>query len=95
MFGETIACAAVSPHVYLLSYIQAQCYPPLRQLHSDSGDFNKGVSHVSKITMADSNLHMGLLQQHSCRFNPDVLARVKTMPVMIMSIASDRGQIFF
>ena len=35
MLGETVACAAVSPHLYILSYKQVQCYPPLRKLHSD------------------------------------------------------------
>ena len=35
MFGEKVACAAVSPHPYLLPYVQVQCFPPLRQLLSD------------------------------------------------------------
>ena len=32
MLGEKTACAAVSPRMYLLSCIQVQYYPPLRQL---------------------------------------------------------------
>ena len=28
--GEKVACAAVSLHLYMLLYIQAQCYSPLR-----------------------------------------------------------------
>ena len=50
MLGEEVACAAVSPNLYIMSYIKVQCYLPLRQLHSDFGDFNNGVYHVMKIT---------------------------------------------
>ena len=38
MLGEKLVYATVSPHVYILSYTQAWCYPPFRQLHSDFGD---------------------------------------------------------
>ena len=30
MLGEKVACAAISPHLYTLSYIQVLCYPPFR-----------------------------------------------------------------
>ena len=33
--GERIACSAVSRHLYILSYKQGHCYPPLRQTQSD------------------------------------------------------------
>ena len=62
LLGEKVACATVSPHLSLLSYIPVQCYPPLWQLHCDFRDFNNGVCHVLKITTADSSPDMGLLQ---------------------------------
>ena len=43
MLGEEVACAAVSPNLYIMSYIKVQCYLPLRQLHSDFGDFTNRV----------------------------------------------------
>ena len=46
MLDEKVTYAAVSPHLDTLSYIQMQCCPPLRQLHSDPGDFSNGVDHV-------------------------------------------------
>ena len=39
MLGETVVCATISLHLYILSYTQAQCYLPLQQLHFSSGDF--------------------------------------------------------
>ena len=48
MLSEQVACAAVSPHPYILSYIQVQCHPPLRQLQSDFGYRTTGVGHVLK-----------------------------------------------
>ena len=32
---ERVACVAVSPHLWVLSQVQEQCFPPLQQLHSD------------------------------------------------------------
>ena len=46
MLDEKVTYAAVSPHLDTLSYTQVQCCPPLRQLHSDPGDFSNGVDHV-------------------------------------------------
>ena len=42
MLGEKVVCAAVSPHLCMLSHIQVQCYPPLGLMHSNFGDFNNG-----------------------------------------------------
>ena len=61
MLGEAAACATVSLHSYILSYIQAQCFLPLRQPHSDFGDYDIGVCYVMKITIANSNPNTGLL----------------------------------
>ena len=36
--GETVACAAAVPHMYIEPYTQVQCCPPFRQLYSDFGD---------------------------------------------------------
>ena len=62
MLGETVACAAVSPHLYKLSCVKVQrCYnPPLQQLHSYFRDFDNGVCHLTKISIAENNLGMGL-----------------------------------
>ena len=35
---EKVTCEAISPHLYLLSFMLVQCYPPLQQLYSDIGD---------------------------------------------------------
>ena len=61
MLGEKVACAAISPHLFILSYMEVQCYPPLWQLQSDFGDFSNGVFHVMKITKAESNPGIGLI----------------------------------
>ena len=50
-------------------------YPPVRQLLSDTGDFNKGVCHVAKIAVAESDPDMGLFNvtnKHFC-FCPNVV----------------------
>ena len=60
ILGEKIACAAISTHLYILSYIPVPCYLTLRQLHSDVGEFNNGVCHIRKTAIADSNPDMGL-----------------------------------
>ena len=80
MLGETVACATVSQHLYILSYIQVRCYPPLRQLHSVFGDLNNGVCHVMKITFAESHPVMGLLAQQTFCVGPEGLARAYRMP---------------
>ena len=91
IMSERIACAAVSPHLYILSYLQAQCYPPLRQLHPYVGDFNAGVCHVIKIILADCNPNMGLLTQWRFCLSPDVLTSANNMPIMTTSVASGQG----
>ena len=55
--------------VCILSYMQVQSYPHLRQLHSDFGDFSNGVCHVSKIAIAESNPDMGPVTQQTFSFN--------------------------
>ena len=40
--------------------MQVLCYLPLQQLQSDFGDFNNGVRHVSKITLAENDPDLGL-----------------------------------
>ena len=47
--GEMVVCAAVSPQLYILSYMQVQCLLPLWLMHSDFGGFSNGVYHVVKI----------------------------------------------
>ena len=42
---EKVACATVSTHLYILSSVQVQFYPPCWQLLSDSGDFSNRVCH--------------------------------------------------
>ena len=54
ILGEKVACAAVSPNSYMLSYTHVQCFSPLRQVHFDFGNFNSGVCHVLKMTTAES-----------------------------------------
>ena len=56
MLGEKVACAAVSPQLY----IQVQCFSPLGHRHFDFGDFSNGVCRVMKITTAESNPGMVL-----------------------------------
>ena len=50
MLGEEVACAAVSLHLCILSYMQVLRYSPRRQLHSVFGDFSDGVYYVMKHT---------------------------------------------
>ena len=60
MMGETVAYATVSPHsfIHCHTYKRTECYPPLLLLHSDLGDFNTGLCHVMKISIAESNPDM-------------------------------------
>ena len=63
MMGERVACAAVSPHLYVQSYTLVRRYQTRRQLHSDFGDFSNGVRYVMKIAKTKSNPDMELLTQ--------------------------------
>ena len=62
MLVEIITCTTISPHLYIPSDIKVHRYPPLRQLQSDFRDFNNGVCHVMKITVAESNSIGGTFQ---------------------------------
>ena len=85
MLGEKIACATVSHFLYIAIYTQAQCcYQQIRQQHSDLGDFDHGVCHVMKFTVAESYPETFCCSSH-------VLGRVNKMPILIMSFADDRG----
>ena len=53
--GEKVVCAAVSPLLYTLPYMQVQWYLPLQQPHFNFPDFNNGDFYVMKITIAESN----------------------------------------
>ena len=51
MLGETVTRTAFSPHPYIPSHTHRRIATrPLRQLHSDLGDFSNGDGHVVKIT---------------------------------------------
>ena len=41
VLSEMVVCAAVSLHLYMLSYIQVQCYLP--HWHLKFGDFSHGI----------------------------------------------------
>ena len=56
MLGVTLKCAAVSPHLYILTYTQVKFYALLPQLHTAFGDFKNGVCHVMKTTTAEITL---------------------------------------
>ena len=63
MLGEKVECAAVSPHLRILSYIQVQYFPLLLQLFFDFGDFNDRICQVVEMSVAENNDDMGLLTQ--------------------------------
>ena len=71
MLDEKAARAAIYPHLYTLSYIQMQGHLSVGQLYSDFRDFNNGVCQVMKITIAESNPGMGLLNTKTFCFSPD------------------------
>ena len=50
------------PHlpVHTVTCIQVQCSPQLWQLHFVFRDFNDGVCHIMKDTIAETNLDVGL-----------------------------------
>ena len=47
-------CNRFPTPVQTVTHTNAACYPPLRQLCSDFGHFNKGVCPVMKITIVES-----------------------------------------
>ena len=57
MLGEKVACAAFSLNLYILSQMRVQCYSPLRQLHSDFGNFTHTHTHTSSSFSNDSLFH--------------------------------------
>ena len=59
--GEKAAFAVVSLHLYILSYIPVQCYPPPRHMHSDFGVFSNGIRYATRITTAERNPEVKLL----------------------------------
>ena len=77
MVNVKLACESVASYLYILSYIQVQCRPPLWQLCHDLGAFNNGDVHVMKIIIAESVSDMDLLRPETCCFTPDVLDRAK------------------
>ena len=83
ILGEKVACASVSPHLYILLYTQVQCWRhsaaalPLR-------DFSNGLCHVMKITIAESNPYIEFLTGQTFCFSLRVLARNIEMPIMTM-----------
>ena len=44
LLDENVVSAAVSPHLYVLSYIQVRCYLPFWQLHSNFRNFSNGLN---------------------------------------------------
>ena len=88
ILGEKVACAAVSPNSYILSYTHVQCFSPLRQVHFDFGNFNSGVCVAMKMTTAESNPDTGPSTQQTVCFCPDPPARGNKIPIRTMPIAS-------
>ena len=74
MLGEKAACAVVSLHLYILSYIPVQCYPP-PPAHATLNwgfFFTNGV--CREMTTAESNRDMEILTQQTFGFSPSVVA---------------------
>ena len=71
----------------VLSHIQVQCYPPLRHLFSNFGDFGNGIYHVMRIMTFENNPDAKLLFHQFFFFSSNI-----QMPV-IMAVAFDQGQI--
>ena len=84
VLGEKVLCTALSPHLYILSYVHVHFYPPLWQLHSDFRNFSHEAYYVMK--MADSNPYMGLFDTTFC-FSSNVLAGASKILIMTMSLA--------
>ena len=52
---NSVVCATILPHRYILWYIQVQCCPPPPQLHSNFAGFINAVCPVTKITTGEMN----------------------------------------
>ena len=61
MLGEKVVCAAISPHLCMLSHIQVQCCPLLWLLHSDFGDFLTLGILIMEISCSDDYYIIGEL----------------------------------
>ena len=70
VLGEKVACAAVSLHLYILLYIQVQCYLPLLQLHFSFKRFQL--------------CHMRLRTQQTFCYRHNILVRDSEMPIVTM-----------
>lgn len=75
--NQKVACANISSHWYILSYIQIQCNPSGWQLRSYFADFNDGVFNVVKISPAKVVLTWDSFNTPNIRFTHGVLARAK------------------
>ena len=81
VLAEKVVCAAISPHMYMHTCIQVQCYMPLIKSWSLLCNDNycwKGSSDI------------GLLTQQKCCFIPSVLVKDNKMPVVATSAASEQ-----
>ena len=74
-----------------MNNIQVQCYPPLRHLYFDFGDFNFLACRVMDITVAESDPDMGFYTQQIFGFSPNVLATANKTQIATVSIAADRS----
>ena len=88
MLGEKVVYAAISPHLYILSDIQAEFHLPLKQLQWEN--FDGGVGHVVKTTTAESNPKNSLTQRLFC---PIIFARDNKMPLITVSVTADQGPV--
>lgn len=88
MLGKRVACAAVSPHLYILSYVQVQCY----LTHSGSCTQTSGtwimefVMSRRLLSTIESNPDMGHLRQETVCFSPDMVATATKVPLVTMSV---------
>ena len=75
MLGEAVECATVSPHLFILSYTQVQCFPFFRQLHPDFGISVTEFCHVMNITIYIAGSNQAWNSRHDifC-FSPTLLA---------------------
>ena len=60
MLGEKVACAAVSPYLYLLLYMEVQSYRPPWHCCQTTGISVLEGSHNMKIAAAETNPDIGL-----------------------------------
>ena len=82
MLGEKIACAIISPHLYVYCHTLCKCSVTC---HSSTN----GVLHAMEIAIAEGCPDLGLLTQQAFCFSPNMLARVNKVPIMTLAIASD------